>query len=122
MIFNNNNKIHFSCPQGNLAYSDICKINENEFRLEHGLRCLSIKKQDINYRNSVSNYKNNVNYPGQQIRNMSFGLHHDNSEAGPDESVYIYDENKELIIRIELREELNNGASSESLNIYVRYV
>jgi hypothetical protein len=110
-IDNENNQIHFSCPEREETYLSICVKNDIEFRKEHGLPGLPLRKQHFVSTDTVSNYKDNISYPGDTIRNMSFGLHHTTFEAGPDESVYIYDENKQLLDYIDLRKEEIRGAS-----------
>ena len=117
-IDNKNNQIHFSCSEGKLAYSNICVKNDIEFRKEHGLPGLSLRKQlESTDGDAVCNYKDNISYPGDKIRNMSFSLHYNTFEAGPDESVYIYNQDKELIQRIDLREEKRIGSSSDCFTL-----
>ena len=112
-IDNKNNKIHFACPEGTFAYLDVAIKNDIEFRKEHGLPGLTLRKQQLVPIDTVSNYKDNISYPGDKIRNMSFGLHHKTFEAGPNESIYIYDENKQRLDYIDLREEEMRGALPE---------
>ena len=112
-IDNKNNQIHFACSEGTFAYLDVGIKNDIEFRKEHGLPDLTLRKQHLLSTDTVSNYKDNISYPGDKIRNMSFGLHHKTFEAGPDESIYIFDENKKILDYIDLREEETRGALTD---------
>jgi hypothetical protein len=112
-IDNINSQIHFACPEGTVAYLDVSTTNDIEFREEHGLPSLPLRKQLVDEKNTVSNYKKYVSFPGKKIRNIGFGLEHTLNEIGPDESVYIYNDDKHFVLKMDLREEERSGATAE---------